>query len=55
MIGWFNMLSLFLNGCPVPLETTDKVGTRTSPLRAAKRNGSGYSNNLRTRRSVISR
>ena len=32
MIGWFNMLSLFLNGCRVPLETTDKVGTRTSPL-----------------------
>jgi hypothetical protein len=24
--------SLFLNGCRVPLETTDKVGTRTSPL-----------------------
>jgi alkylhydroperoxidase family enzyme len=32
MIGWFNMLSLFLNGCRVPLETTDKVGTKTSPL-----------------------
>jgi alkylhydroperoxidase family enzyme len=32
MIGWFNMLSLFLNGCRVPLETTDKVGMRTSPL-----------------------
>jgi len=32
MIGWFNMLSLFLNGCRVPLETTDKVGARTSPL-----------------------
>jgi alkylhydroperoxidase family enzyme len=32
MIGWFTMLSLFLNGCRVPLETTDKVGTRTSPL-----------------------
>jgi alkylhydroperoxidase/carboxymuconolactone decarboxylase family protein YurZ len=32
MIGWFNLLSLFLNGCRVPLETTDKVGTRTSPL-----------------------
>jgi alkylhydroperoxidase family enzyme len=32
MIGWFNMLSLFLNGCRVPLETTDKVGTSTSPL-----------------------
>jgi hypothetical protein len=35
MIGWFNMLSLFLNGCRVPLETTDRVGTSTSPLRAA--------------------
>ncbi len=32
MIGWFNMLSLFLNGCRVPLETTDKIGTRSSPL-----------------------
>lgn len=32
MIGWFNLLSLFLNGCRVPLETTDKIGTRTSPL-----------------------
>jgi alkylhydroperoxidase family enzyme len=32
MIAWFNMLSLFLNGCRVPLETSDKVGTRTSPL-----------------------
>ena len=31
-IGWFNMLSLFLNGCRVPLETTDKIGSRTSPL-----------------------
>jgi alkylhydroperoxidase family enzyme len=32
MISWFNMLSRFLNGCRVPLETTDKVGMRTSPL-----------------------
>ncbi len=32
MIAWFNLLSLFLNGCRVPLETTDKIGTRTSPL-----------------------
>ncbi|HEX4217653.1 MAG TPA: carboxymuconolactone decarboxylase family protein [Acidimicrobiales bacterium] len=31
-IAWFNMLSLFLNGCRVPLETTDKIGDRTSPL-----------------------
>jgi alkylhydroperoxidase family enzyme len=32
MISWFNLLSLFLNGCRVPLETTDKIGNRTSPL-----------------------
>ncbi|MFD7614419.1 carboxymuconolactone decarboxylase family protein [Streptomyces sp. NPDC059828] len=31
-IGWFSMLSLFLNGTRVPLETTDKIGKRTSPL-----------------------
>jgi alkylhydroperoxidase family enzyme len=33
MIAWFNLLSRFLNGCRVPLETTDKLGTATSPLR----------------------
>ena len=32
MMSWFHMLSLFLNACRVPLETTDKVGSRTSPL-----------------------
>ena len=32
MIAWFNLLSRFLNGCRVPLETTDKIGARTSPL-----------------------
>ena len=32
MIAWFNMLSLFLNGCRVPLETSDKIGSKTSPL-----------------------
>jgi alkylhydroperoxidase family enzyme len=32
MIAWFNLLSRFLNGCRVPLETTDKIGTQTSPL-----------------------
>jgi alkylhydroperoxidase family enzyme len=32
MIAWFNMLSLFLNGCRVPLETSDKIGGNTSPL-----------------------
>jgi alkylhydroperoxidase/carboxymuconolactone decarboxylase family protein YurZ len=31
-IAWFSMLSLFLNGTRVPLETTDKIGDRTSPL-----------------------
>lgn len=31
-IGWFSMLSLFLNGTRVPMETTDKIGQRTSPL-----------------------
>jgi alkylhydroperoxidase family enzyme len=32
MIAWFNLLSRFLNGCLVPLETTDKIGIGTSPL-----------------------
>jgi hypothetical protein len=32
MISWFNLLSRFLNGCRVPLETSDKIGNRTSPL-----------------------
>lgn len=32
MIGYFNLLGMFLNGCRVPLETTDKIGTATSPL-----------------------
>lgn len=32
IIAWFNMLSLFLNGCRVPLESTDKIGTKKSPL-----------------------
>ena len=27
MVLWFNLLSRFLNGCRVPLETTDKIGT----------------------------
>jgi hypothetical protein len=31
-ISWFSMLSLFLNGTRTPLETTDKLGSRTSPL-----------------------
>jgi hypothetical protein len=31
-IAYYNMLGLWLNGCRVPLETTDKVGGKTSPL-----------------------
>jgi len=32
IIGWFNLLSIFVNGCRVPLETTDKIGAKRSPL-----------------------
>ena len=32
MIGYFNLLGMFLNGCRVPLETSDKIGKETSPL-----------------------
>jgi alkylhydroperoxidase family enzyme len=33
MISWFNLLSRFLNGCRVPLETTEKIAPgQTSPL-----------------------
>ncbi len=31
-IAWFNLLSLFLNGCRVPMEETDKIGSKKSPL-----------------------
>ena len=31
-IGYFTLLAMFLNGCRVPLETTDKIGMSTSPL-----------------------
>lgn len=31
-ISWFSMLSLFLNATRMPLETTDKIGSRTGPL-----------------------
>jgi hypothetical protein len=31
-ISWFSMLSLFLNATRTPMETTDKLGSRTSPL-----------------------
>jgi alkylhydroperoxidase family enzyme len=44
MIAWFNLLSRFLNGCRVPLETTDKIGTGTSPLA----NTGGLRNSSRT-------
>src|ERR1700751_2252388 len=33
-IAWFSMLSLFLNATRTPLETTDKIGSRTTPLGA---------------------
>ena len=32
IIAWFSLLSLFLNGCRVPMETTDKIGKKLSPL-----------------------
>jgi alkylhydroperoxidase family enzyme len=32
MISWFNLLSRFLNGCRVPLETSDKIGGNTLPI-----------------------
>ena len=32
ILGWFSLLSIFLNGCRVPMETTDKIGSMTSPL-----------------------
>jgi 4-carboxymuconolactone decarboxylase len=32
IIAWFNLLSRFLNGCRVPLEKGDKIGSKTSPL-----------------------
>ncbi len=32
IIAWFDLLSLFLNGCRVPLEATDKIGSKKSPL-----------------------
>lgn len=35
VIGFFNMVMRYVNGCRVPLETTDKVETRKSPLRGA--------------------
>jgi alkylhydroperoxidase family enzyme len=31
-IAFFNLIGLFLNGTRVPLETTDKIGEKTSPI-----------------------
>jgi hypothetical protein len=31
-VPWLSMLSLFLNAARMPLETTDKIGSQTSPL-----------------------
>jgi hypothetical protein len=31
-IGFFTCIGLFLNGNRVPLETTDKIGAKTSPI-----------------------
>jgi alkylhydroperoxidase family enzyme len=33
IIAWFNLLPRFLNACRMPLETTDKVGNKTGPLK----------------------
>jgi hypothetical protein len=32
IISWFNLLSCFINACRVPLETTDKIGTKAAPV-----------------------
>ena len=32
ILAWFSLRSLFLNGCRVPMETTDKIGRKKSPL-----------------------
>jgi len=32
VIAFFDMVSLFLNGCRVPMEKAEKVGNRTMPL-----------------------
>jgi hypothetical protein len=30
--GWFSLLSRFVNGCRVPLDTTGKIGNGKSPV-----------------------
>jgi len=32
IIGWFNLLSRFLNGCRIPLEDFEKLRAKTDPL-----------------------
>ena len=32
IIAWFSLLSLFLNGCRVPMETIDEIGGKRTPL-----------------------
>jgi len=32
IIGWFNLLARFLNGCRVPLEDFEKLDKRSDPL-----------------------
>jgi alkylhydroperoxidase family enzyme len=32
IVGWFNLLSRFLNGCRVQLDSSDKIGHGTSPF-----------------------
>jgi alkylhydroperoxidase family enzyme len=32
IISWFNLLSCFINGCRVPVEVTDKIGTKAAPV-----------------------
>jgi hypothetical protein len=32
IISWFNLLSCFINGCRVPLETSDKIGNESAPV-----------------------
>ena len=32
IISWFSLLSLFLNSCRVPMETSDKIGSKKTPL-----------------------
>ena len=33
IISWFNLLSCFINACRVPLETIDKIGNESAPVR----------------------